>query len=80
MRTGLDHLPAIQQDELHRIREVLLSEFARAIASATLLPRDAVKRMVNEGKNSAQIAGFYGTSPELVVSVVRTFGADRGVA
>ena len=35
MRTSLDHLPAVQQDELHRIREILLSEFARAISSAT---------------------------------------------
>lgn len=35
MRTSLDHLPAVQQDELHRVRELLLSEFARAIASAT---------------------------------------------
>lgn len=35
MRTSLAHLPAVQQDELHRVREVLLDEFARAIASAT---------------------------------------------
>lgn len=35
MRTSLAHLPVVQQDELHRVREVLLDEFARAIASAT---------------------------------------------
>jgi predicted nucleotidyltransferase len=35
MRTSLDHLPVAQQDELHRIRELLLTQFARAIASAT---------------------------------------------
>lgn len=35
MRTSLDHLPVVQQDELHRVREVLLGEFSRAIASAT---------------------------------------------
>lgn len=35
MRTSLDHLPVVQQDELHRVREVLLGEFARAIAPAT---------------------------------------------
>jgi predicted nucleotidyltransferase/HEPN domain-containing protein len=35
MRTSLDHLPAVQQDELQRVRELLLGEFARAIASAT---------------------------------------------
>jgi predicted nucleotidyltransferase/HEPN domain-containing protein len=35
MRTSLDHLPAVQQDELRRVRELLLAEFARAIASAT---------------------------------------------
>jgi predicted nucleotidyltransferase len=35
MRTNLNHLPVAQQDELHRIRDILLTEFARAIASAT---------------------------------------------
>ena len=35
MRTSLDHLPVMQQDELHHVRELLLGEFARAIASAT---------------------------------------------
>jgi predicted nucleotidyltransferase/HEPN domain-containing protein len=35
MRTSLDHLPVKQQDELHHVRELLLGEFARAIASAT---------------------------------------------
>jgi predicted nucleotidyltransferase len=35
MRTSLDHLPVVQQDELHRVRELLLTEFARAISSAT---------------------------------------------
>jgi predicted nucleotidyltransferase len=35
MRTNLDHLPVVQQEELHRVCELLLAEFARAISSAT---------------------------------------------
>ena len=35
MRTDLDHLPVIQQEELARVRKTLLDEFAIAIAHAT---------------------------------------------
>jgi len=35
MRTDVDHLPSLQQDELGRIRQALLSEFAVATARAT---------------------------------------------
>ena len=35
MKTSLDHLPDQQQQELARIREVLLEEFDKAIANAT---------------------------------------------
>jgi len=35
MRTDLDHLPVTQQDELARVRQTLLDEFAAAIAGAT---------------------------------------------
>lgn len=47
------------------------------LASATLLPRDAVKRMVGEGKSAAQIAAFYGTSPELVEYRIKRLGLWR---
>lgn len=35
MKTSLDHLPDQQQQELGRIREILLEEFEKAIANAT---------------------------------------------
>lgn len=35
MKTSLDHLPEQQQQELGRIREILLEEFEKAIANAT---------------------------------------------
>lgn len=35
MRTDLDHLPQAHQDELARVRQTLLDEFATAIAGAT---------------------------------------------
>ncbi|MCW3835035.1 XRE family transcriptional regulator [Sphingomonas canadensis] len=47
------------------------------LASATLLPRDAVKRMVSEGKGAAHIAATYGTSPELVEYRIKRLGLWR---
>ncbi|PWG01697.1 helix-turn-helix domain-containing protein [Sphingosinicella humi] len=47
------------------------------LASATLLPRDAVKRMVRQGKSAAEIASFYGTSPELVEYRIKRLGLWR---
>ena len=35
MRTDIDHLPAAQQDELARVPETLIDEFAVSIAGAT---------------------------------------------
>lgn len=35
MRTDVDHLPEVQQDELARVRQTLLDEFGVAIAGAT---------------------------------------------
>ena len=35
MRTDVDHLPLTQQDELARVRQTLMDEFAAAIAGAT---------------------------------------------
>ena len=35
MRKDVDHLPAVQQDELERIQSVLMEEFAEAIGRAT---------------------------------------------
>lgn len=35
MRTDVDHLPVTQQDELARVRQTLMDEFAAAIAGAT---------------------------------------------
>ena len=35
MRTDIDHLPLTQQDELARVRQTLMDEFAAAIAGAT---------------------------------------------
>lgn len=35
MRRDVDHLPAIQRDELERIQRVLMEEFAEAISTAT---------------------------------------------
>lgn len=35
MRTDVDHLPVTQQDELARVRQILMDEFAVAIAGAT---------------------------------------------
>jgi Zn-dependent peptidase ImmA (M78 family) len=47
------------------------------LASASLLPRDAVKRMVSEGKSAAEIASFFGTSPELVEYRIKRLGLWR---
>lgn len=47
------------------------------LASATLLPRDAVKHMVGQGKSAAEIAAFYGTSPELVEYRIKRLGLWR---
>lgn len=47
------------------------------LASATLLPREAVKRMVSEGKSAAQIGAYYGTSPELVEYRIKRLGLWR---
>src|SRR3546814_17921286 len=35
MRRDVDHLPAVQRDELDRVQRVLMEEFAEAIAQAT---------------------------------------------
>ena len=35
MKSDIDHLPAVQQDELERVQRVLMAEFAEAIAKAT---------------------------------------------
>src|SRR3546814_19411057 len=35
MRRDVDHLPAVQRDELDRVQRVLMEEFAEAIAKAT---------------------------------------------
>ena len=35
MKTELDHLPERQQRELARVRDILLEEFDKAIATAT---------------------------------------------
>jgi len=35
MRNDVDHLPAAQQDELERVKQILMGEFANAIAGAT---------------------------------------------
>lgn len=35
MRTDLDHLPPIQQGELERVKQLLMAEFAEAVARAT---------------------------------------------
>ncbi|TIR62617.1 MAG: ImmA/IrrE family metallo-endopeptidase, partial [Mesorhizobium sp.] len=47
------------------------------LASATLLPRDAIKRMVSDGKSAAEIASFFGTSPELVEYRIKRLGIWR---
>ncbi|MCG5486825.1 MAG: XRE family transcriptional regulator [Sinorhizobium meliloti] len=47
------------------------------LASATLLPRDAVKRMISDGKSAAEIASFFGTSPELVEYRIKRLGLWR---
>ncbi len=35
MRSDLEHLPSIQQDELNRVKQILLGEFSEAISRAT---------------------------------------------
>lgn len=35
MRSEIDHLPTVQQGELHRVKQLLMGEFAEAIARAT---------------------------------------------
>lgn len=47
------------------------------LASATLLPREAVKRMVSQGKSAEQIGAFFGTSPELVEYRIKRLGLWR---
>jgi hypothetical protein len=47
------------------------------LASATLLPREAVKRMVGEGKSAAEIGAFFGTSSELVEYRIKRLGLWR---
>lgn len=39
MRRDIDHLPAVQQEELHRVQDVLHAEFAEAISRATSAAR-----------------------------------------
>ena len=39
MRRDVDHLPDVQQDELQRVKDVLMTEFSEAIARATSAPR-----------------------------------------
>jgi transcriptional regulator with XRE-family HTH domain/Zn-dependent peptidase ImmA (M78 family) len=47
------------------------------LATATLLPRDAVKRMVGQGKSAHEIAACFGTSPELVEYRIKRLGLWR---
>ncbi|MER9680362.1 XRE family transcriptional regulator [Mesorhizobium sp. M0184] len=47
------------------------------LASATLLPRDAVKSMVLDGRSAADIASAFGTSPELVEYRIKRLGLWR---
>lgn len=47
------------------------------LASATLLPREAVKDMVLQGKSAAQIASKFGTSSELVEYRIKRLGLWR---
>lgn len=47
------------------------------LASATLLPRDAVKSMVLKGKSAAEIASQFGTSAELVEYRIKRLGLWR---
>lgn len=47
------------------------------LASATLLPRDAIKRMVSDGKSAPEIASLFGTSPELVEYRIKRLGLWR---
>lgn len=47
------------------------------LASATLLPENAVKAAVAEGKTSAEIGAFFGTSPELVEYRIKRLGLWR---
>lgn len=47
------------------------------LASATLLPREAIRRMVAEGKSSADIASCFGTSSELVEYRIKRLGLWR---
>jgi len=35
MKSDIDHLPTVQQDELERVQRILMAEFAEAIAKAT---------------------------------------------
>lgn len=47
------------------------------LATATLLPRDAVKRMVGQGKSANEISAHFGTSPELVEYRIKRLGLWR---
>ncbi len=35
MRTDIDHLPLVQQEELKRVKQLLMAEFAEAISLAS---------------------------------------------
>ena len=39
MKSDIDHLPTVQQDELERVQRILMAEFAEAIAKATTSSR-----------------------------------------
>lgn len=47
------------------------------LASATLLPRDAIRRMVAEDNDATTIAGVFGTSVELVEYRIKRLGLWR---
>lgn len=47
------------------------------LASASLLPEKAIKKLVSERKSAAEIASKYGTSPELVEYRIKRLGLWR---
>lgn len=47
------------------------------LATATLLPRDAIKAMVSKGNSAREIAAVFGTSPELVEYRIKRLGLWR---
>ena len=46
MRKDVDHLPAVQRDELESIQRVLMEEFAEAIGVAVDDPGRSIRRLV----------------------------------